>query len=217
MVTGEITALACPEDEETASARRLGAQIRRLRHARGLTLVRLAEATDLSHPFLSQMERGLAGPSLASLRRIAVALGTSPIELIAAADAPLTGQPAIEVHTRGDGAIAADFAVGTARMLAHGRRPFQPMEYESENAAPGEFFVHDEDEFVYVLSGEVCVELDGDVTLLVAAQSAYYRGGVAHRWWSADGEPYRLLIVKEGAVRRGIREPQTTQTAGVGG
>ena len=135
-------------------------------HARGLTLVRLADATDLSHPFLSQMERGLAQPSLASLRRIAVALGTSPIELIAAADAPVTGQPAIEVHTRGDGAISADFAVGTARMLAHGQRPFQPMEYESENAAPGEYFVHDEDEFVYVLVGEVCVELDGAVSLL---------------------------------------------------
>jgi len=186
-------------DGEDAAAERLGAHIRRLRHARGLTLVRLADATDLSHPFLSQMERGLAQPSLASLRRIAVALGTSPIELIAAADAPVTGQPAIEVHTRGDGAISADFAVGTARMLAHGQRPFQPMEYESDNAAPGEFFTHDEDEFVYVLTGEVCVELDGAVSLLVPAQSAYYRGGIPHRWWSADGDPYRLLVVKQGA------------------
>jgi transcriptional regulator with XRE-family HTH domain len=161
--------------------------------------VQLATATALSHPFLSQLERGLAQPSLASLRRIAVALGTSPIELIAAADAPITGEPAIEVHTQGDGAISADFAVGTARMLAHGRRPFQPMEYESENAAPGEFFSHEEDEFVYVLSGEVCVELDGAVSLLVPAQSAYYRGGIPHRWWSAGAGPYRLLVVKQGA------------------
>lgn len=190
---------AFTDEGEDAAARRLGAHIRRLRHARGLTLVRLADATDLSHPFLSQMERGLAQPSLASLRRIAVALGTSPIELIAAADAPITGQPPIEVHARGDGAHSGDFAVGTARMLAHGRRPFQPMEYESENAEPGEFFVHDEDEFVYVLSGEVCVELDGAVSLLVPTHSAYYRGGIPHRWWSADGEPYRLLVVKEGA------------------
>jgi quercetin dioxygenase-like cupin family protein len=86
-------------------------------------------------------------------------------------------------------------------MLAHGRRPFQPMEYESENSVPGEFFSHDEDEFVYVLSGEVCVELDGAVSLLAPAQSAYYRGGIRHRWWSADGGPYRLLVVKQGAGR----------------
>ena len=189
---------ASPDEAADAAAKRLGAHIRRVRHARGLTLVRLADATDLSHPFLSQMERGLAQPSLASLRRIAVALGTSPIELIAAADAPVTGQPAIEVHTRGDGAISADFAVGIARMLAHGQRPFQPMEYESENATAGDSFSHDEDEFVYVLAGEVCIELDGEVSVLVPAQSAYYSGGVSHRWWSADGEPYRLLVVKQG-------------------
>jgi hypothetical protein len=36
---------------------------------RGLTPVRLADATDLSHLFLSRMERGLAQPRLASLRR----------------------------------------------------------------------------------------------------------------------------------------------------
>jgi uncharacterized cupin superfamily protein len=83
-------------------------------------------------------------------------------------------------------------------MLAHGQRPFQPMEYESDNAAPGEHFVHDEDEFVYVLSGEVCVELDGAISLLMPAQSAYYRGGVLHRWWSAGGGAYRLLVVKQG-------------------
>ena len=187
------------DDGEDAAGRRLGAYIRRLRHARGLTLVRLADATDLSHPFLSQLERGLAQPSLASLRRIAVALGTSPIELIAAADAPLTGEPAVEVRTRGDGALSAEFAVGTARILAHGRRPFRPMEYESDNPAPGQFFTHDEDEFVYVLSGEVCVELDDAVSLLLPGQSAYYRGGTSHRWWSADGDAYRLLVVKQGA------------------
>ncbi len=198
MVTLDIEAVARSDEGEDAAAIRLGAHIRRLRHARGLTLVRLADATDLSHPFLSQMERGLAQPSLASLRRIAVALGTSPIELIAAADAPVTGQPAVEVHSRGDGAIAADFAVGTARMLAHGQRPFLPMEYESQNADAGGHFVHDEDEFVYVLEGEVCVELDGDVSLLHPTQSAYYRGGIPHRWWSADGRPYRLLVVKQG-------------------
>ena len=120
---------------------------------RGLTLVRLAAATDLSHPFLSQLERGLAQPSLASLRRIAVALGTSPIELIAAAEAPASVAPAVEVHRRGDGALAADFAAGSARLLAHGDRPFRPLEYEGDNAEPGDHFVHDEDEFVYVLAG----------------------------------------------------------------
>lgn len=182
---------------EDAADRRLGSHIRRLRQARGLTLVKLAEATDLSHPFLSQVERGLAQPSLASLRRIALALRTSPIELIAAAELPASAAPPVEVHRGSDGAISADFAVGTARMLAHGGRPFHPMEYEGCNSLAGEYFVHDEDEFVYVLGGAVHLELDGRVSALAPGESAYYAGGVAHRWWSADGETFRLLIVKQ--------------------
>ncbi len=190
---------------EDAAGQRLGSYIRALRHTRGLTLVKLADATDLSHPFLSQIERGLARPSLASLRRIAVALGTSPLELLAAGEVPSHGEPGVEFHRAGDGAISADFAVGTARMLAHGDRPFHPMEYESHNTEPGETFVHGEDEFVYVLEGVVNVDLDGEVTVLAAGQSAYYPGGVSHRWWSGDGEPYRLLVVKQGPRLSSLR------------
>ena len=184
-------------DDDDAGVR-LGEHIRRLRHTRKLTLVQVARRTDLSHPFLSQLERGLAQPSLGSLRRIAVALGTSPIELIAAAETAGDDEPNVEVRRRGDGALSADFAVGTARMLAQGNRPFHPLEYGSDNTAPGERFVHSEDEFIYVLSGRVCVELDGKMSVLVLAESAYYRGGVEHRWWSADDGPYRLLVVKQG-------------------
>lgn len=180
-----------------AAAVRLGAHIRRLRQGRGLTLVRLAGATELSHPFLSQLERGLAQPSLASLRRIAVALGTSPIELIAAGEDVGEPLPAVEVRRHGNGALSADFAVGTARMLAHSGRPFHPLEYEADNTEPGDCFVHDEDEFVYVLAGRVCVDVDGAVHVLGVGESAYYAGGLPHRWWSADGGVFRMLVVKQ--------------------
>lgn len=55
----------------------LGANIRRQRKRRALTLKQLAERTGLSVSFLSEMERGLAQPSMASLRKVAQALGTS--------------------------------------------------------------------------------------------------------------------------------------------
>lgn len=187
----------CATDED-AAGRRLGSHIRRLRQARGLTLVKLAAATDLSHPFLSQMERGLAQPSLASLRRIAVALGTSPIELIAAAEAPASADSLVEVHRRGGDVIDGGFAAGAARMLAHGSRALHPLEVSGNNAVADEPFVHAEDEFVYVLEGRIDVELDGTASLFEAGDSVYFRGGVSHRWWSPTGDPYRLLVVKQG-------------------
>lgn len=200
-------------DDDAVAAKRLGASIRRLRIARELTLVRLAEATELSHPFLSQIERGLAQPSLGSLRRIAFALETSPIELIAAADEDATPTP-VEVHHRGDGALAADFAQGPAQLLAGGNRPFHPMHVESDAVEPGAYFRHSEDEFLYVLEGAVRVDIDGELHDLHTGDSAYYRGGLAHRWWSADGRVVRLLVVKQGPTApRTARRTQTDSTA----
>jgi transcriptional regulator with XRE-family HTH domain len=185
---------------EHAAAKRLGAYIRRLRRGRGDTLVRLAELTDLSHPFLSQLERGLAQPSLSSLRRIAVALGTSPVELVAAAEdhTHLSAQPPRVEVRRADDATAgnADFAEGVARMLSHSDRPFHTLEYSGDNREPGSFFEHPEHEFVYVTAGSLSVDLDGSVHELDVGDAVSYVGGVRHRWGSSAG-PFQLLVVKE--------------------
>ena len=55
-------------DEATLT---LGARVRSLRRERGWTLKQLGKEAELSHPFLSQLERGLARPSVGSIERIA--------------------------------------------------------------------------------------------------------------------------------------------------
>ena len=52
----------------------LGDRIRSMRDSRGQSLKQLAEATGLTQSFLSQVERDLTSPSVASLRKIAEAL-----------------------------------------------------------------------------------------------------------------------------------------------
>src|SRR5690349_24836849 len=59
----------------------LGARVRTLRRERGLTLKGLGRLAGLSHPFLSQVERGLARPSVSSVERIAAALDVSVARL----------------------------------------------------------------------------------------------------------------------------------------
>lgn len=56
---------------------RLGRTVRRLREERSVSLKQLADEAGVSESFISQVERGVANPSVASLRRIAEALGTS--------------------------------------------------------------------------------------------------------------------------------------------
>ena len=55
----------------------LGRRIRSIRERRGLSLRAVAEEAGVSESFLSQVERGVASPSVASLRGIAEALQES--------------------------------------------------------------------------------------------------------------------------------------------
>lgn len=65
----------------------LGADIRALRRARGLTLVELAEGLGRSVGWLSQVERDLSEPSITDLRHLAHALDVSVSSLFRS-DAP---------------------------------------------------------------------------------------------------------------------------------
>ncbi|GAA1789732.1 cupin domain-containing protein [Planosporangium flavigriseum] len=62
-----------PDDGE--ADKELGKRIRQLRTGKQVSLREAAEAASVSESFLSQVERGMANPSVASLRRIAEALG----------------------------------------------------------------------------------------------------------------------------------------------
>ncbi|MET0693070.1 MAG: helix-turn-helix domain-containing protein [Propionibacteriaceae bacterium] len=183
-----------PSDDE-----RIGRYVRQLRRARGLTLIQLADLSELSQPFLSQLERGRARPSLASLSRIAHALGSSQLELISGAaqlTRPRAGRaPTLVRSGRGD---RGPYGLGEAELLVTADRPFHPMTFTADNAAPGAVHTHPEDEFVHVLAGGCVVDLGPDgVFTLATGDSLYYVGGTPHRWYSPDGSGYRLFVVKQ--------------------
>lgn len=176
-------------------AERIGSRIRRLRHARGLTLVQLAEAAQLSHPFLSQLERGLARPSIGSLEKIARALGSSQLELLAGDDEVVPQSPVALVR-RSEGATG-HYGEGEARMLVTGARRFHPLEMRGDNLEYGDHFAHAEDEFVHVVAGRVEFDLgESGVHRLEEGDSLYYAGGTPHRWRALDADGYRLFVVK---------------------
>ena len=63
-----------------------GRHLRELRLARGLTQQRLAAMIDSTHPFISNMERGLTLPGLAMLIRLADALKCNVSDLVKVLD-----------------------------------------------------------------------------------------------------------------------------------
>lgn len=183
-----------------ASVALLGARIRQLRKERGLTLVQLAAATGLSHSFISQVERGLASLSMSSLFRVAQALGTSQHELLTAGVARPSDDTAPQAVLRSGAGAPALASGGPVRALAHGSdHPFIPIEFSASSPELTEPWRHREDEFIYVVAGRARLEIDGVVQDLDPGDSAYLTGGTEHRWASADGGPYRLLVIKERA------------------
>lgn len=194
------------DTEGTSEAERLGRHIRGVRRLRGLTLVQLAGMAELSHPFLSQLERGRARPSMASLEKIARALGRSQLELLAGAadlDRDLVATtPTLVRAGQGD---RGPYSLGEARLLVQGDRSFHPMMFDAVNVDAGEYHAHDEDEFLHVIDGRCTIDLGpaGRFDLHIG-DSLYYVGGTPHRWSSSDGAPYRLFVVKQHLVPRDL-------------
>ncbi|MBJ8113077.1 helix-turn-helix transcriptional regulator [Bacillus cereus group sp. N6] len=59
----------------------IGEEIRSLRKSKGLTLMQVAEMTDVSQPYLSHVETGKRNPSPETLSKISNCLGVSKLYL----------------------------------------------------------------------------------------------------------------------------------------
>ena len=97
----------------------LGAFIRAQRKLADLSLRELAELTDLSNPYLSQLERGLHQPSVRVLKAIAKALDLSAATLLAQAgllDDSYSGGSGSPPHV--EAAIRADPALSESEKAA---------------------------------------------------------------------------------------------------
>lgn len=95
------------QHSDPARTKSLGADLRTLRKARGLTLAALAEQLGRSVGWLSQVERDLSVPGVADLRQIAGALGV-PLSLFFGRSAAAVGEEGLVVRA------AARRPIGTA-------------------------------------------------------------------------------------------------------
>ncbi|MGW0083331.1 helix-turn-helix domain-containing protein [Streptomyces sp. NPDC003393] len=168
---------------------RVGAAVRRRRRALDLTLAVVAERSGLSVPFLSQVENDRARPSRSSLEKVADALRTTAVELLAAADpacsvdvvrAELTEIPELEPEPR-------------VRSLVRGHHQLHASEFIGDHDA-GREFQHRNDELMYVADGAVEIEAEGRAYRLARGDTMYLTGGVRHRWRAAVPDT-RVIVV----------------------
>ena len=150
-----------PEASDSPIEVDLGARIRALRLARGETLRRLAADAGVTESFLSQVERGVASPSIATVQRIARALGQSIAELFAAderAGIVVRARDRRRVVYQGLGAIDEFLTRAT-----DGRLQVILTTIEPGGGTGDEAYTHESDE-------EVVVVLEGSLDLWVGPE-----------------------------------------------
>jgi len=154
--------------------------LRDIRRFRRATLRTVAERAGVSESFLSQVERGRASASVASLRRIAGALGVSVADLFDS-----SGPPEPQVLRRADRPSLGFGILGTKRLLTP--RPLHHLEafvgeLDEGGSTGAEPYAHgDSEELLIVLTGTVQLELGGEVHELESGDSIDYRSSTPHR------------------------------------
>ena len=158
----------------------LGARLRWLRRSHRLTLREVASRAAVTESFLSQVERGVASPSVASLQRIAHGLGLSIAQLFAG------GSSAGRVVRRDErrrvsytdfGALDEFLTPPTASRLQLILSTVEPG-----GGTGDEPYTHESDEeVVVVLEGELDLWVADEHYRLLAGDTITYSSRLPHR------------------------------------
>ena len=172
----------------------VGERLRDIRRLRRATLKTIADRAGVSESFLSQVERGRASASIASLRRIAGALGVSVADLFEP-----SGPPRPRVLRRGDRPSLAFGILGRKFLLTP--RPLQHLEVFAGELDPGgstgdEPYTHgDSEELFVVVSGRVHLQLGERVYELESGDSIDYRSSTPHRVTNVGEERAEVMWI----------------------
>ena len=176
----------------------LGAQVRVLRKQRGLTLERLSSLSGVSSGLVSQVERGIANPSFATLAQLAHGLDISVARLLLVPDgarSPVVRRAerrrldghGVEVESKAAYELLTSDLQGALEMLW-----LETLPGHDTSAAP---FTHNGEEAGVVLTGSLDVYLDGVRHHLEAGDSIQYSSTLSHWYRNVGDEPCTAIWV----------------------
>ena len=180
----------------------VGPNLREHRKARGMTLEQLAAASGVSRSMLSQVERGEANPTFATLWSLTQALGMSIDDLVVARGDGST--PPIEVVRRADTPRLGSDGPGAVLWLLAPAEQVGAVEWYELCLSPGATLtsqphVAGTNEHVTVLDGAVTVTAGAHSEPVEGGGTARYPADVAHEIANPHDEPARVLLVVLGS------------------
>ena len=192
----------------------LGEHLKALRAARGMTLERLAAATGLTKSYLSKIQNSRKLPPIATLSRIAQALGTGIGSFFGDILEAREGASVVRRNerlpvVRGGTAFGYDYVSLAHKRLAKRMEPFVftfPSKIDRHV-----FFDHGGEEFVFILSGTVVFQVGDERWTLEEGDSIYFDAAIPHRGWSVGRDAKALVVVH--ATEHAAAEPRKRAAA----
>lgn len=166
--------------QQLAEDTNLGARLRARRKAIGKTMQQVADEAGLTIGFISQIERGISSPSLASLYNVAKALDAS-VDMFVSRKPERTHS--VVTHAGARQTYKID---GTSRYYEFLERGFPEAKLNAclSHVPPGhasEMMSHEGEDFVYLVAGEMLYEVDGVEYPLKAGDTLHFDSRKPHR------------------------------------
>lgn len=175
----------------------IGRKIHQVRLQNRLTLERIAERTGFTKSYISMVERGKKSPPIATLSKIAHALGVD----IGAFFEKRKPEDQITLVRKGQGKIAVrDGSIFGYRYEsiapAKGRKKMEPfiLTLPPKSREEGRFD-HEGEELFYLLEGKVKFYYADKEYFLGQGDCLYFDSSIPHRAEGADGRTAKALVV----------------------
>ena len=156
----------------------IGERIKEIRIERGLTQEELADRAELSKGFISQVERNLTSPSIATLEDIVLALGTDFGTFFSEEEKPqvVFNEDDYFEKDDADGNYSIEWIVPNAQ-----KNEMEPIRLKlGANSSTTPDNPHEGEEFGYVVSGRIVVHIGNDRYSVKKGETFYFHPEKTH-------------------------------------
>lgn len=160
----------------------IGLKIRGFRKDRNMSLKDLAELSECTPSFISQIERNLANPSINTLKKISEVLNVSLVNFFEESSHPeedfiVKKEERTKLHSPSE---KSEVYLLTPNHIE------KNIEMHMIIIEPGgrsdQLYVNDTEEVGYILEGKLTLILDNETFQVEAGDSVYFPGSVPHGW-----------------------------------
>lgn len=189
--------------EKTGSP--LGERLAAYRKLNALSLEEVSTRAGITKSYLSKLERGLSSPTIATLIKLANALGITSEQLInangAGSEIMLVKAGERVPFSRSRDRVGYTYEAIAAQRADKAMMPFimsPPAVFSDEQ----ELVSHPGEELIFLISGTMDVVFRDQIVHMTAGDSLYFNASIPHRSRSTGDTPAQALVVLSDPTQR---------------